>query len=268
MTIGEPVSTLPQIVNFRDLGGHLAAGGRRVRSGLVYRSTVLSDLGREDARRLWGLGIRTVYDLRTEEERRRQPETQVLPADVEYVVADVAGDAGAESPMWLLARLDRPDIVREALRDGRGEAMFDAKFRRFVTAEPARAAYATLLSGLADRSRLPALFHCSTGKDRTGWAAAVLLTLLGVAPEAVERDFLASTEALRPMMAPLVEGYVAAGGAADDLAALVGVMPTYLESALDETRRSHGSIEGYVADGLGLGPEAQQRLRSILLEPA
>ncbi len=266
--IDDPAPTLPRIANFRDLGGHPAAGGLRVRPGLVYRSTVLAGLGPDDAARLWGLGIRTVYDLRTEEERSRQPEAERLPRGVEYVVADVAGGAGAESPMWLLAHLDRPDEVREALRDGRAESTFAARFRRFVTAASARAAYATVFGGLADRSRLPAIIHCSTGKDRTGWAAAALLTLLGVPTDVVERDFLASTGELRAMMAPLVDRYVTAGGEAADIAPLVGVMPSYLDGALDEVRRSYGSVEGYVADGLGLGAAAPDRLRANLLEPA
>lgn len=261
-------AALPQIPNFRDLGGHPAAGGQRVRTGLVYRSTVLAGLPPPAEAQLWGLGIRTVYDLRGAEERTRLPEAGSLPADVEYVLVDVIGAAASESPMWLLARLDTPEVVREAIGDGRAETLFRAKFRRFVTAESARAAYAALFSGLAQPSRLPAVFHCSTGKDRTGWAAAALLALLGVPDDVVERDFLASTDAVRPMMAPLVAQYVAAGGRAEDLDPLVGVMPSYLESALDEMRRVHGTVERYFTDGLGLDEQVQARLRSILLESA
>ena len=125
-----------------------------------------------------------------------------------------------------------------------------------------------MFTGLADGARLPAIFHCATGKDRTGWAAAALLTLLGVPADVVEHDFLASTEALVPLMAPLVDRYVTAGGDAADLTPLVGVLPSYLASGLDEVRRSFGSMAGYFADGLGIDASGQERLRSVLLEPA
>ena len=261
-------AVLPEIANFRDLGGHLAAEGLRVRTGLVYRSTILTGLAPVAMERLTGLGVRTVYDLRTDDERARQPEADGLPGQMDYVVADVAGSAGVESPMWFLARLDEPHVVRQALGEGRAEAMFATKFRSFVTSDSAHTAFHTLFTGLSDGSRLPAVFHCATGKDRTGWAAAALLTLLGVPAGAGERDFLASNVALVPLMAPLVERYVAAGGDATDLAPLVGVLSPYLQAGLDEVDRSYGSMAGYFADGLGIDRAAQDRLRTLLLEPA
>ena len=265
--IDGPTPTLPVLANFRDVGGHPAAGGMRVRTGLVYRSTVLAGLTARDAARLAALGIRSVYDLRTDDERARKPEAGDLPGGIRYIAADVAGAAGAESPMWYLSRVDEPGVVREALGDGQAEAMFRTKFRRFVTSESAHTAYRALFAGLADAARLPAIVHCATGKDRTGWAAAALLTLLGVPAEVVERDFLASTEALAPLMAPFVDRYVDAGGDAADLTPLLGVLPSYLESGLDEVRRSYGSMAGYFEDGLGIDVAMQERLRSLLLEP-
>jgi protein-tyrosine phosphatase len=263
---GGPRAPHPDLPNFRDLGGHPAAGGQRVRSGLVYRSTVLSRLTPSDADRIGSLGVRTVFDLRTDGERRQAPEAERLPLDIEYVVVDVVGDAVGESPMHLLAQLDSPASGRAAFGDGRAEAMFRANYRGFVRDAPARAAYGRLFAGLADRSRLPAIVHCTTGKDRTGWAAAVLLTLLGVPHDVVLADYLASTEAVRPMLAPFIERYVAGGGRAEDLAPLLGVLPVYLEDAFAEMRGLYGTVDGYLVRGLGLDARTPDRLRAELLE--
>ncbi|MEI7742652.1 MAG: tyrosine-protein phosphatase, partial [Chloroflexota bacterium] len=263
-----PGARHPAIPNFRDLGGHRTTDGRRVRPGLVYRSTEMSRLVHADAARLVALGVRTIYDLRTDGERRQASEVERLPLGIEYVVADVVGDSPGESPMRLFAHLDSPAAGHAAFGDGRAEAMFRDNYRGFVLSPSAREAYARVFGGLADRARLPAVFHCTTGKDRTGWAAAVLLTLLGVPEKTVRADFLASTAALRPVMGPLVARYVAGGGDARDLAPLVGVLPVYLEDAFDEMRTTFGSVEGYFTDGLGLRADSVTRLRDTLLEAA
>ncbi len=263
-----PDRPYPRLANFRDVGGHRTVSGAWLRRGLVYRSTIPADLTPQDMACLLGLGIQTVYDLRSDGERTQQPVAAGLPPPISYVVADVVGDSGLLSPMRFLAQLDNPDTVREMLGDGRAEAQFEVKFRRFVSSASAQAAYHTLFAGLAEAPTLPAIFHCTTGKDRTGWAAAALQTFLGVPAEIVVSDFVASTEALGPMMAPLVAQYVAAGGDAADITPLLGVLPSYLEAALDEVRRLYGTIEGYFTHGLGLDAPTQAHLRSLLLEPA
>jgi protein-tyrosine phosphatase len=234
----------------------------------VFRSTELSRLSATDARRLVGLGIRTVYDLRSEPERRHQPEADRLPPGVAYVVADVAGATAGAGPMRMLALLEAPESGPGAFADGELEAVFASRFRQFVTEPTARDAYGRLFAGLADPTRVPAVFHCTTGKDRTGWGAAALQAFLGVPDDVVAADFLASTELVRPLMAPIVARFVAAGGDEAQLAPLVGVLREYLDSAFEEVRRAYGSIEGYVADGLGLDAAARDRVRATLLEPA
>lgn len=263
-----PDRPYPSLPNFRDIGGHPTISGARVRRGLVYRSTIPANLTPHDTARLLELGIQTVYDLRSDGERSQRPVAPGLPRSINYVVADVVGDSGLLSPMRFLALLDNPATVREMLGDGRADAQFEDKFRRFVDSATAQAAYRTLFAGLADAPKLPAVFHCTTGKDRTGWAAAALQTLLGVPAAIVMSDFVASTEALAPMMAPFVARYVDVGGDAADITPLLGVSASYLEAGLDEVQRLYGTIEGYFTHGLGLDAAVQARLRFLLLEPA
>jgi protein-tyrosine phosphatase len=112
----------------------------------------------------------------------------------------------------------------------------------------------------------PALFHCTTGKDRTGWAAASLLSLLGVSEEEVMREYLLTNEQLVPRLQPVLDQFKAAGGDPELLMPVVGVRREYLDAAFDEMHTRFGSLEGYFADGLGIDAAAQQELKAIFVE--
>lgn len=256
-----------ELPNLRDVGGPGTSDGLRVRRGLVFRSPALAGASIGDLDRLSRLGLRTVVDLRSAFERERAPEEHLLPPGTAYLLADVNGGSVSMSPMWQLLHLRTAADRQAAFGDGRAEAGFEAKFREFVTGAAPRRAFGTLFGALAAPGGLPAVFHCSTGKDRTGWAAAVLLAYLGVPDDAVEADFLAGNAAIRTLMRPAIDRHVADGGHPDDLDALVGVRPSYLRAGMDEVARSFGSVECYVEEGLGLTPESGQRLRTALLEP-
>jgi protein-tyrosine phosphatase len=237
-----------------------------VRRGSVYRSEDLGRLGGEDAIAFARLGIRTVYDLRTADERAARPDR--LPAGTATVVLDVLYDSTDATPAQLMTLFEDPRRAAEALGVGGGAAMFERKYREFVALESARMAYRRLFAALADGACAPALFHCTTGKDRTGWAAAVLLLFLGVPYDAVMADYLLSADRLAGTFRPTLDAFAARGGDPDLLLPLVGVRPSYLETALDEMRRAYGTVEAYVANGLGIDTGARQNLRARLVQPA
>jgi protein-tyrosine phosphatase len=136
-------------------------------------------LDERDADALARLGIRTVYDLRTERERQAAPDRELPGA--RSVVIDVLADAADAAPAELEAVRHHPQIATSTLGDGQAAAMFTGGYRRIVSSGSALSAYRTMFTDLATDLSRPALFHCTTGKDRTGWAAAVLLMLLGSA---------------------------------------------------------------------------------------
>jgi protein-tyrosine phosphatase len=113
---------------------------------------------------------------------------------------------------------------------------------------------------------MPALLHCTTGKDRTGWAVAALLLLLGVTEDDVYADYLLTNKQLLPAMRPIVDRFVAAGGDADLLAPLLGVQAEYLDIAVDEMRQRFGSIEEYFINGLNLDQATIERLRTNFID--
>ncbi len=210
------------------------------------------------------LGIRAVYDLRTSPERVAEPDR--LPPGTEYVVADVIGDQALGGPARIMEMLASPEAAQEGLGDGRGVAMWTEQYRHFVLLDSARAAYRRLFADVAAEAHRPALFHCSTGKDRTGWAAAALLMLLDVPYEAVMEDFLLSDVFLQPLVEPLLQQFAARGVDPELLRPILGVVPAYLDAACDEVRRAFRSIEGYFADGLGIDSATQQVLREALID--
>ena len=127
----------------------------------------------------------------------------------------------------------------------------------------------SFVRGLAEPDALPALFHCTYGKDRTGYAAAIVLDLLGVPWETIREDYLLSNAYLAPntqRMATFIwlgSLFRISRGEAKDL---LGVRARYIDAAHDAVLERFGSTEAYARDGLGVPNETLERLRSALLE--
>lgn len=258
-------SPVPSLPNLRDLGGW-RAGDATVRSGVVYRCTDFSSLADADVEVLTGLGIGTLYDLRSPAEQAAQPDPDL--GGLTHVSLDVLADAKMAVPANIGAFLQNPELVAKANDELAGGRVRDAiieSYRQLVTVPSARASYRTLFLGLLDDPSRPALFHCATGKDRTGWAAAAFLTLLGVDVADVYRDYLLSNERLLPALAHVFDGFAAAGGNPELLVPVLGVQTDYLDAAFAEVAQTYGTIEGYFADALGIDAPTQERLRRAYL---
>lgn len=164
-----------------------------------------------------------------------------------YVVANVTGDSGTT---------DLPTTV-----EGAEQLMIDGE-KSMVSSEPAKAAYSKVFNGiLADIDG--SLYHCSAGKDRTGWASAVLLTALGVPRETVFKDYLASNTYRAAANAAAL-----ASMPADQAAVykpLLDVRPEYLDSGFDEVKDRYGSFTSYEKKALGLDAKEIKKLQSELL---
>ncbi|MFJ2057049.1 tyrosine-protein phosphatase [Streptomyces sp. NPDC087908] len=260
-----PAIPAASVANLRDLGGLPLAAGRSVRPGLVLRSAQLDRLDPADPA-VAALGLRTVVDLRTDVERDERPDR--LPPGARGLVADVLADHLAISGLPPAARLKEllsdPALAEEHLGAGQVREAFARTYRTFVSGESARAAYRVLLTELAAPDAGPLLFHCTAGKDRTGWAATVVLSLLGADEETVREEYLSVNTAVRQAFAPLIEGFTAQGGNPDLALDLIGVLPGYLDAALDEVAVRHGSMERYVREGLGVPDGVTERIRERL----
>jgi protein-tyrosine phosphatase len=254
------ISTVP---NLRDVGGYRKRDGATVARGLVYRSDTFNPMSSGDMKKLEQIGLKNDYDLRTTAEVRVKPDQ--VPPGIQYHLLNVLADAKSAAPAQLEALLHQPKKANAVLGGGRVEAMFTEGYREFVSLPSAKLSYRTLFLSLADQQKLPAVFHCTTGKDRTGWAAAALLTLLGVPKETVVADFMRSNEYTLPQFNHAIDSFVAAGGDRDIPVAIFGVKKEYLEASFDEMQKQYGTIEKYFAEGLGIDDAGQKALRDLFL---
>jgi protein-tyrosine phosphatase len=254
---------IASVPNLRDLGGYKTSDGATVARGLVYRSNQLSGISPDDMQKIAGLKLKNAYDLRTAEEREKRPEE--LPPGVNYVVVDVLADSPQAGPAQLEKLMQDPKEANAALGGGKVEANFQQSYREFVSLPSAKSEFAKLFLALGDKSQLPALFHCTTGKDRTGWAAAALLTLLGVPKDTVMEDYLRSNDYIIPAYQKHIDAFVEAGGDKEIPLAILGVKKEYLDAAFDEMQKKYGTIEKYFSEGLGINAEQQKALRDLYL---
>jgi protein-tyrosine phosphatase len=260
---GDPIA-LATLPNLRDVGGWTTADGRRVRTGVLFRSTALDRLDDADAAALTGLGIRCVVDFRTATERTNQPDRTL--AGTRELVEDILADSQIAAPAQMQAFFRDPSQAVAFLSSGRVDDAMRSAYREFVTLPSARAGFGAFLRLLLDEGEGPVLYHCTTGKDRTGWATAVLLTLLGVSEDDIYREYLLTNEQLLPALEPLFQRFAAHGAPRELLIPVLGVDRSYLDTGFQAVRDEYGTIERYVADGLGITEAEQAALRDRLLE--
>lgn len=260
------MTRLTSRLNLRDLGGLITADGLTVAAGRLFRSGALIDLPPDDEAAVLGLGLRTVLDLRSSHERAAVPGAQLPGA--EHLWLDVLGDTHEAGPARLGEVLRDPVGATLHLGDGRAEQVFRAAYRDMVSSPLARVGYGRMLRVLLSPEAGPVLFHCAAGKDRTGWAAALVLTALGVPSDTVLADYLATNDAFLLAHQGVIGTWEARGGDPEVLLAVMSARPSYLLAAVDEVEKVHGGIEGYLIDGLSLQPDVIAQLRARLLVPS
>ncbi|KJY31478.1 tyrosine-protein phosphatase [Streptomyces katrae] len=234
-------------VNFRDIGGYRTTTGQWVKMGEVYRSDALDKLTANDRAKLQRLRVKTVFDLRTQDERGKDADR--VPAGARYVVADVFAGSGSFQTM--------PKSPDEAV-----QAMIGAE-RSMVSGEGGKKAYAQVLDGVRDDRAHAVLFHCTAGKDRTGWADATLLTALGVPQETVLADYLASNDYRKAANEAILSRLPAPQAAV--YKPMLDVRPEYLNAGYDEVKAKYGTFDRYLKDGLGLDARELRDLKRDLL---
>ncbi|XVV12366.1 tyrosine-protein phosphatase [Actinoplanes sp. CA-131856] len=246
LTLADRSLHLAAAPNFRDGGGYRTSDGRWVRMGVFYRSNSLATLADADVAKLKRLGIRTDVDFRTDSEVAAAPDR--LPDGVKYVFANVAGTTSPGTGGYSLDT------------EANGVAMMVAGEKGMVSSDSGRKAYRTFLTAVADPRAANVLYHCTAGKDRTGWASAALLTALGVPRATVFEDYLLSNTCLAASNAAALAAVpesIRAG-----YKAVLDVRPEYLRSGFDEVTAKFGTFDRYLRDGLGV---SARQLRARLL---
>ncbi|MCX2979382.1 tyrosine-protein phosphatase [Halieaceae bacterium IMCC14734] len=242
--------------NFRDLGGYAAADGRRVKWGYLFRSGQLSDLQQDDQRQLAALQLDLVCDFRREEEQANDP-SQLPQPGPQVVSLPISPGSSASffseaASHWQADREAMFDFMRDINRDF--ALMQSQAYRQMFE----------LLLG-ADDVRM--LFHCAAGKDRTGFAAALILLALGVPQETVLEDYMLTAKYFDPAIevARLQQKY-GMDIEAEALLPVLEVHPQYLQAALDAIAAEFTSVDDYLDQYLLLDGERREFLQQRYLE--
>jgi protein-tyrosine phosphatase len=235
--------------NLRDLGGWPTQDGRRVRQGVVFRASALSGLDAADETVVASLGLRCVVDFRGVHERSRRP-VEITGAGLHSLPIEPSVGAGLKDILrtgQVSGHLG-PDDMMALL----AEAYRDYALRNFVQ-------YRGMFELILQDGGLPMLIHCSAGKDRTGFGAALLLSALGVAWTDVMEDYLATNRFWRREIA----GDFTMSPAVADV--LMGAHAELLEAAFGAMRGQYGSLEAYLAGPIGLTADKRAYLLDRLL---
>lgn len=245
-------TTLPRVIplegttNVRDLGGWPTRDGRRVKFGHVFRGARLARITEADRQSLQALGVRTVVDLRGADERAKLPNGSHGFTEVSLAIEPSIG----------------PRLREMAEKgDGTAEEMRTLMARAYATyAIEWAAQYRALFALLQSETRTPLLFHCTAGKDRTGFGAALILAALGVREEAIREDYLATNGLWVP------DEEIGATLPPEAARVLLSVHGSLLAAAFDAIHQWHGTLEAYLQERLGLDADRLEALRVRLLE--
>jgi len=237
------------ITNFRDLGGYPTIGGGLTRWGLVYRADALHKMTDEDLRSFESLGVLVIYDLRGDVERTE------FPGRLASLHAPIIGRPAGSPPIGAQPGVSTSD----------GEAILRDMYVGIL--EHSATQIGAILRGLSDPQRVPAVFHCHGGKDRTGVVAAVLLLALGVDPEMVLDDYVLTSEYRRiEHQQDSLANMLAQGLPLEAAAGVLGTPRWAMAAAVTAITEHYGGIDTYLAHHAGMSSDEVSALREALVD--
>lgn len=236
-------------VNFRDVGGYPAADGRTVRWGLLHRSDSLADLTHADQEVVHALGLRSIFDLRQEGEREHRP-NRLHPRSAPRTYAIGFHPQGSMELM--------EGVRARSLSPAQAHGLLLQMYRHLPLDHAAN--YGQLLQTLLLPDALPALIHCTSGKDRTGFGTAVVLMALGASRDVIAEDYLLTNGYRRDLSFMLGTDVDP-----DVLNVVKAADPQFLSAAFAAMDARWGGAEAFLREGLGLSVHDQKRLQDLLL---
>ena len=241
--------------NTRELGGYKTTDGKKVKWGVLYRSDKLSDLSTDDQEYLSSLGIKNVIDFRSSNEKSEDPD--LIPDGMRYIQLPIEADGAIRPKVEAMMRGQDQGDLGELLVEANAE--FVSKYK---------GVYKDFLETLANEQK-PSLFHCTAGKDRAGFAAAITLLAVGVPMETVISDYMKTNEYTKEFVDDYLKKiklYSLNQADVDQLRPIMGVEKRFIVAAMDRIIKDYGSIENFIAEGLEIDDETLGKLKNFLLE--
>ncbi len=249
------MSEIDSIANFRDFGGLAAGNGQRVQQGRLFRSGILCDLDKRGQQRLADLDVRVICDMRSEEECRVNPAPEFTHAPRYLNLPIRPGRRLAELPIGTPGvtpdqRADRLQVIYVEL------------------AEDHARVYAKYFQEVLELETGASLLHCTAGKDRTGFGAAILLRSLGVSDADIMQDYLLTNETLDfgRFIAPRLKAYYDLDFTPQFAKEVSQARSSFLEAAFEAIDNRWGSFDSYIERGLGMTEARLGRLRELYLD--
>lgn len=246
--------------NFRDIGGYRGRNGMHLMLRRVFRSERLFSLTDEDLERVRKIRICALYDLRSEGERElhpnRWPDGQAIDEFHGNITSDVRSKYAS---------------IFEPLRQNPTASGARAMMKRIYGEMPVSFVplFGSLLKRIGD-GKVPVLVHCTAGKDRTGFAIAILMAILGVEKDGIYAEYLLSGKygyevERKNEIRDLIESQIGFSPDDDILEPIVGVNPEYLDFAFEEINSLYGSVGDYLRVACRVDDESIQRLFVAML---
>ena len=246
-------------INFRDLGGYRAVDGRTVKPGLLYRSGGLYLLNEEETAHFLSLGIKYIMDFRTKEETDAKPDP-VFPG-IEMIRHSGLTTKGGDEIDF------SPTGMSQIGKEGLHQLEIVTEYYRNIPFD--NDAFKKLMAMIVAH-KVPIVFHCFTGKDRTGVFAMVLLLALGVDKETIMQDYMLSNDYHRPTLenalAENADKFPAHPESKELLTMCFGVSERIGFEILESIDKRYGSTDEYFLREFGLDQKDLAELRDYYLE--
>lgn len=264
------------LYNCRDLGGYPTKDGKLTKWGVFYRSDAPDHLSSEDVAYLEKMNIYSVIDLRSPKEIALNPdiginEKQHCNFDPHAEVAKQASATPSKNSnkdqqkVQKLTELAQTKAGQEKLIAMQNQMVLQMK--DLVISPNAQKAYTGFMQVLL-KEEIPTIFHCQGGKDRTGWAAAIILGLLGVEKSVIYEDYLLTEKYNQPRNAKrmaIYKQYTDDSFVLDYLASLQQTKAAYLDSAFETMETTYGTMENYAEQALQVTSADIEKFKSLYL---
>lgn len=247
----ERVIPLEGVLNFRDMGGYETVDGRKVKYGLFFRSAELTGMTEKDLEVFTSLGIKTIFDYRTDTEAELKPDP-VIPG-VTNIRLTVLNE---EVPV------DDKDL--NYLKSMNPEVFVDMYAKMAINNE----SYKSLMQAVMNTDNLGVLHHCAGGRDRTGVGGAIILLALGVSEETIIEDYLISNTTLKPMNDKMKEQLMAImpPEEAEQVIFNLKLRREFMESVFAAIKANYGDVSVFLEQEFGMTPEVRAEWQSYCLE--
>jgi protein-tyrosine phosphatase len=249
--------------NFRDFGGYNTQNGTKIKTGLLYRSESLARLTNNDLNVFESLGIKVVCDLRAHDERRKEPDR--IPNNSGIKSVHIPMKSKRHHELGLIQIIFA--LVTGKARKINFEQVLIEIYQEFVSGFLEE--FSSILKLISDNNNLPILIHCKGGKDRTGFACALIQLLLDTPLELVEQDYLLTNKCFLEIKEEYLSRfkYLSIFGVSrEKLLPFFEARKEYLETALNQIKKDYGTVNNYAKHGLYFSEEDKFELNKLLLE--